>query len=327
MAKQPARNQKAPDDGTLDEWIAAATRDPVVSTAYLYGSRSRGTERPDSDYDLAVLVDGDEMPSEAVLRPALNAGRHGVAVLRRDIFATKAGIMHSFESEVARGTVVSGTAPCPKERIGMDVDPEARSRQYAAMASHMWTPCIAMELHNLHTHWTAGITPRTIGKHCADAAEKAAKLLCLKLNVPFAHSHDLEEASRHLPDGIRRRIGDLDGNGRRLHVLDYSGDARDEDPGDVARRLAGLLDLLSDFPRIGEIALPPGRGAEVEHAINTASRILSAEGVTGGEVVVAEMADVVAAYERAASAWSRDLSRRREAQKTRGGVAPVRGGR
>ena len=179
-------------DECLAAWIDAAARDPAVGVAYLYGSRARGTGRADSDYDLAVLVGGGAEPSEAVLNPALDAGPHGVAVLPGDGFAAKARIMHSFESEVARGIVVVGAAPCRKEEIGMDVDPEARSRRYAAMAKSMWWPCVVTELLNLHKHWTSGPTPPDLGKYCADATEKAAKLLCLRLDVPFARSHDLE---------------------------------------------------------------------------------------------------------------------------------------
>ncbi|MCR4560626.1 MAG: nucleotidyltransferase domain-containing protein [Bacteroidales bacterium] len=37
---------------------------PESSSLYLYGSRARGTARPDSDWDLLVLVDKEKVTSE-----------------------------------------------------------------------------------------------------------------------------------------------------------------------------------------------------------------------------------------------------------------------
>jgi predicted nucleotidyltransferase len=45
----------------LMEKIRKALTKPEVSIAYLFGSRARGTERKDSDYDIAVLFQNENV--------------------------------------------------------------------------------------------------------------------------------------------------------------------------------------------------------------------------------------------------------------------------
>lgn len=51
---KPAPSGKA-DPALVDKLRAALTASPAVATAWLFGSRARGTPRPDSDVDVAVL--------------------------------------------------------------------------------------------------------------------------------------------------------------------------------------------------------------------------------------------------------------------------------
>jgi predicted nucleotidyltransferase len=50
--------------GVADEWIAAlrawADGEPLIDALYLFGSRVKRKERPDSDLDVAVLLRGSE---------------------------------------------------------------------------------------------------------------------------------------------------------------------------------------------------------------------------------------------------------------------------
>lgn len=54
---------------------------PKVKTVYLFGSRARGTDRPDSDYDLLLVTAGDfslqdkDALYDAVLAILLDTGR------------------------------------------------------------------------------------------------------------------------------------------------------------------------------------------------------------------------------------------------------------
>ncbi len=51
----------ATTDATIEEQFAPATeflkQDPRVRAIWAFGSRAQGTARPDSDYDIAVLLD------------------------------------------------------------------------------------------------------------------------------------------------------------------------------------------------------------------------------------------------------------------------------
>lgn len=63
-------NQKA----ILSQLKALAAADDTIATLWLYGSRAKGTERPDSDYDLAVkYYDYLADPLKRRLRPELLA--------------------------------------------------------------------------------------------------------------------------------------------------------------------------------------------------------------------------------------------------------------
>jgi predicted nucleotidyltransferase len=64
-----------PDDMYVIEIIALAKKNPDISIIWLYGSRARGTQRKDSDYDLAVAFQSfiRDDPLESRLRPELLA--------------------------------------------------------------------------------------------------------------------------------------------------------------------------------------------------------------------------------------------------------------
>ncbi len=65
----------APTDPHIAKLIALAKQTPEVAILWLYGSRARGTQRADSDYDLAVAFQTfiRDNPLESRLRPELLA--------------------------------------------------------------------------------------------------------------------------------------------------------------------------------------------------------------------------------------------------------------
>ncbi len=64
-----------PADPIIVELIALAKQTPDIAILWLYGSRARGTQREDSDYDLAVAFQTfiRDNPLESRLRPELLA--------------------------------------------------------------------------------------------------------------------------------------------------------------------------------------------------------------------------------------------------------------
>ena len=64
-----------PTDQMIPKLIALTEQTPEVSILWLYGSRARGTQRADSDYDLAVAFHSfiRDNPLESRLRPEMLA--------------------------------------------------------------------------------------------------------------------------------------------------------------------------------------------------------------------------------------------------------------
>jgi predicted nucleotidyltransferase len=56
--KNIARGKMDLSKDQQDAIVAWATRTPLVSAVYLFGSRAKGMSRPDSDVDLALVVNG-----------------------------------------------------------------------------------------------------------------------------------------------------------------------------------------------------------------------------------------------------------------------------
>ncbi|MCY4026436.1 MAG: nucleotidyltransferase domain-containing protein [Acidobacteria bacterium] len=79
----PNADEPASLAAPLRSVLAHRLRDhPMVRAAWLFGSRARGTERPDSDVDVAVLIDDARAATPARLKDAI---WHLVAVLARDV--------------------------------------------------------------------------------------------------------------------------------------------------------------------------------------------------------------------------------------------------
>jgi hypothetical protein len=75
-------NSFVPANSNLSKLIALAEQTPEVAILWLYGSRARGTQRADSDYDLAVAFQTfiRDNPLESRLRPELLAMDWGRAL-------------------------------------------------------------------------------------------------------------------------------------------------------------------------------------------------------------------------------------------------------
>ena len=79
----PNATAPTPPAAPLRGLIARRLRDePMVHAAWLFGSRARGTERPDSDIDVAVLIDDARAATPARLKDAI---WHLGPVLARDV--------------------------------------------------------------------------------------------------------------------------------------------------------------------------------------------------------------------------------------------------
>jgi predicted nucleotidyltransferase len=80
----------APVDATLDEMIQRLVDGFAPRRIYLFGSRARGDQRPDSDYDLLVVLErcADRRKAAVAMRHVLRdmaAGKDIVVATQREI--------------------------------------------------------------------------------------------------------------------------------------------------------------------------------------------------------------------------------------------------
>jgi predicted nucleotidyltransferase len=62
------------DGGVTGPEVSRVLADHGVAVAYLFGSRAKGTARPDSDHDVAVLFAAADPPLDATVRLAADLG-------------------------------------------------------------------------------------------------------------------------------------------------------------------------------------------------------------------------------------------------------------
>ncbi len=188
--------------------LAAACREtlrlwPRAQAAVLFGSRARGTQRPDSDRDIAIVLEGDT-PRHPDLATSVFPRQEMLADLPHvDVWALS-------ENHLRRRACTLGTLPyviCRDGRVlaGDWNRPEpARMERDAAMNPEDWTYRMGLVV----TPADAAIAPiwkiaqRPLwagsGRNCshllrnsADAAELLVKAAKERRGVPADRSHDI----------------------------------------------------------------------------------------------------------------------------------------
>jgi len=98
-------------DPVLEQMVARLVREFAPDRIYLYGSRARGEQGPDSDYDLLVLVDEATEPGYQLAQRAHRCIRDlGVAadvlVWPKDAFDRRAHLKASLPGTILREGVL-----------------------------------------------------------------------------------------------------------------------------------------------------------------------------------------------------------------------------
>ena len=102
------------NDPNLEKLLGRIVPALQPEAVYLFGSRARGTNRPDSDYDLLVVMPDDTPPEKLNMLTAFAATRGlGVAVevipCRRSVFERKKLVPGTLSRTVwAEGQLVHG---------------------------------------------------------------------------------------------------------------------------------------------------------------------------------------------------------------------------
>ena len=242
---------------TLRQW-------PGARAAVLFGSRARGTAHPDSDWDVAIVLEGDELRHPRPARSVFPQSELPADLPHVDVWALS-------EEDLRRNARALGTLPyvvCRDGRVlaGEWNRPEpAQMEQEAAMKPEDW----ARRMELVVTKVDAAITQ--IGKiaasgtwaggggHCsillqdsADAAELLVKAAMERRGVSADRSHDVARladafAAQRPDEGIlAERMAALNGGSRTDHMAMYRFSPPDvRDIQAAVMRLAGTLDLLA----------------------------------------------------------------------------------
>ena len=242
---------------TLARW-------PQARAAVLFGSRARGTQRPDSDWDIAFVLEGSDLRHPRPARSVFPRSQMPVDLDRVDAWALSEDDLHrnaralgTLPYVVCRdGRVLAGewNGPNPAFMEGDAVmkpeDWASRMRQVVVQVSSSMTPISFMAASGT---WTgSGEDCANLLRNTADAAELLVKAAMERRGVPTDRSHDIVRlaadfaAQRPDESALAERMTALNGTTRRDHVAMYL-----FSPPEVAdvqaalERLAATLDLLA----------------------------------------------------------------------------------
>ncbi len=181
------------EDQTLREIVRRLAEAYQPERIYLFGSRARGDYRPDSDYDLLIVVPDDAPPER-------RRDRLGCEALR-DLRAAASVLVHSSSYFEARrylkaslpGIVLrEGKLLYGREGCSTMVDDAARVNDTKA-----WLAKADEDLKGADRAF--GTPPPLLGLAlfcCQQAAEKALKAFLAWHDVPFAKTHIIKELGR-----------------------------------------------------------------------------------------------------------------------------------
>ena len=252
---------------TTEQDLVAACREtlrlwPQARAAVLFGSRARGTAHPDSDWDVAIVLEGDHLRHPRPARSVFPRSDLPADLPHVDVWALS-------EEDLRRNARALGTLPYAVCRDGRVLAGEwngpdpVQMEQEATVNSEDWAR--RMELVMVKVHYALASLPtmsasRTwaagggdcinLLQNSADAAELLVKAVIERRGVPADRSHDIAglaarfAAERPGQTALTRQMAALNGKSRPHHTAMY--EFRLPEPSDVrtaVRRLGGTLDL------------------------------------------------------------------------------------
>ncbi len=252
---------------TTEQDLVAACQEtlrlwPQARAAVLFGSRARGTAHPDSDWDVAIVLEGDELRHPRPARSVFPRSDLPADLPQVDVWALS-------EDDLRRNARALGTLPYAVCRDGRVLAGEwsgpdpAQMEQEAAVNSEDWVRRMALVITKVHfalvslsamaeseTWDGSGVDSTNLLQNSADAAELLVKAAIERRGVPADRSHDIAglaarfAAERPGQSALAQRMAALNGKSRPHHTAMY--EFRTPEPPDVrtaVRRLGGTLDL------------------------------------------------------------------------------------
>jgi HEPN domain-containing protein/predicted nucleotidyltransferase len=198
-------------DANHDVILGALTRTVVERFAperiVLFGSRARGDHRPESDYDLMVVLDQPPDPRDIVAR-AVHDILHNVDVLvdTREQFEhrrTDVGTLEYAVDQEGQILYARSAEPIPRQVREASNDIPESVQEWIARAQTDFT---MMQLGFDHA---AGVNDAIVF-HAHQGVEKTLKAALVARLVPPPRTHRLIELLQSLPDEVRRERGVLE---------------------------------------------------------------------------------------------------------------------
>ena len=233
--------------------------------AVLYGSRADQGARPDSDWDIATV--GDAALAEQAPVASLDVDVQLVHVTLED-FRARAHVYPGLVYEIASNGVLlacgEGMKGVMSERKETVMDPKKRSDDFGTFIGgaidYAWEFIKQTDELRFWGKFVAEWSPederaRTLlPQRSADAAEFAAKALCLAAGSDYAKVHDLNALAEAVPEHLRERVRGLNGHSRNDHMAGYL--AGSSSPREVCERVVNAMRLLADMARWQAPLLP-----------------------------------------------------------------------
>lgn len=231
---------------------------PGVEAVVLFGSRARGTARPKSDWDVAVLSRADSAVEQDACRLLGEHERVNAIVLRPEAIEEYRDRATRLEAAIVRqGRLLAGTwsrPECRMEDLEMDPD-EFRKDQEVAIWDIQNAVTLLCDAALDHDEYVPNLVELS-----QQAAEAVAKSIIAGHGLTPTATHELSDLATQLENAYRGRRGEeerrrfaqairaLNGNTRAAHGARYAG-VRVEEPADTVERLLRVQRLQTRWIR------------------------------------------------------------------------------
>ena len=231
---------------------------PGVEAVVLFGSRARGTARPKSDWDVAVLSRAESAVEQDACRLLGEHERVNAIVLRPEAIEENRDQASRIEAAIARqGRLLAGTWSRPECRMeSLEMDPD-EFREDLEVAT--WDIQNAVTLLCDAALDGDEYVPNLV-ELSQQAAEAVAKSIVAGHGLTPTATHELSDLATQLENAYRGRRGgeerrrfaqairELNGNTRAAHGARYAG-VRVEEPADTVERLLRVQRLQTRWIR------------------------------------------------------------------------------
>ena len=212
----------------IPDWLrdyAHAWCEAGALAVVLYGSRAFGTALPDSDWDVAVVL--DEGDDTAYTEPIIDSEiTHHYEVNR--VIGDCSRFAPGFAREIRKGVSLVGDIATvfPKPNL-MEVK---LMNKKDFRSNLMWSLVHATDsLYHINSRYKRAkdeadlnlISSSEGTKRSANATERCVKALCCLLDIGYEHTHNVEILAEKLPDEWRELAMRMNGNTQKGHVLIY----------------------------------------------------------------------------------------------------------